>query len=200
GAGEQRLREALNGGERGAKFVGNVGDKIAADTFEVAQFGDVVKNHYRAGGIARADGGDGGGKRVLAQGAGGDFGLDARLAGQNLTHRFDHFGLPYSFDERAAGFGRMVEPEDLRKTLIGEEQALGSVHYGNTFDHAAENGGRKIALFGERANGAVEMRGGLVERGAKLFKSIARGVAGERAKIAFGDAAGRCFEALDTLA
>src|SRR6266849_5715374 len=67
GAGEQRFREALNGGERGAKFVGNVGDEIAAHAFELAQLGDVVKDHDGAGSFAGARRGDGGSEKMLPQ-------------------------------------------------------------------------------------------------------------------------------------
>src|SRR5712691_4383744 len=81
GAGEQGFREALNGGERGAKFVGNVGDEIAAHAFELAQLGDVVKHDDGAGSFAGAHRRDGGGEKMLAQRAGGDFSFHARLAG-----------------------------------------------------------------------------------------------------------------------
>src|SRR2546423_1424252 len=97
-----------------------------------------------------------------------------RRACQNTAHGFDHFRLAHGFHQRAAGFGRHVELENSRETLIGEEQALRSIHYRDAFDHAAENRGRKVALFGERANGAVQALRRLIERNAELFKSIAR--------------------------
>src|SRR5712691_1687414 len=81
GAGEQGFREALNGGKRGAEFVGNVGDEIAAHAFELAQLGDVVKHDDRAGRFAGAHRSDGGREKMLAESAGDNFGLHARLSG-----------------------------------------------------------------------------------------------------------------------
>src|SRR4029077_7792849 len=62
--------------------------------------------------------------------------------------------------------------------------------------HAAEDGGRKIALFGERANGLIEPRRRLIERSAEFFQRVAGTIAGERPKIPFGDAAGKFLQAL----
>src|SRR6266849_4249419 len=105
GPGEQRFREALNGGERGAKFVGDVGDEIAADAFELAQLGDVVKDHDGAGSFAGARRGDGGSEKMLPQRPGDNFGFHARLAGQNFSHRFNHFRLTHHFYQGTARFG-----------------------------------------------------------------------------------------------
>ncbi len=95
--GQKRFREALNGGEGSAEFVGDVGDEIAADAFELTEFSDVVEHDDGAGSFAGANGGDGGGEMVLAQRAGDDFGFDARLARKNAAYRFNQLGLPDNF-------------------------------------------------------------------------------------------------------
>ncbi len=80
-AGEQCFRETLDGGQRRAKLVRNVGDKIATHALKLAQLGNVVKDDDGAGGFAGADRGDGGGEKMLAQRPGDDLGFHARLAG-----------------------------------------------------------------------------------------------------------------------
>src|SRR5882724_6151461 len=67
GAGKERFREALDGGEGSLQFVGDIGDEIATDAFELAQFGDVVQDDDGAGRLGGGDGGNGDGEKSLAQ-------------------------------------------------------------------------------------------------------------------------------------
>ena len=47
---DQGLDVTLNGGERGAQFVADVGDKLAAGFFRGIDAGDVVKHGQRSAG------------------------------------------------------------------------------------------------------------------------------------------------------
>ena len=98
-AGQKRFGEALNGGERRAEFVGDVGNEVAADALEFAKFGNVVQHDDRTGGFPGANGGDGGGEIMLPERTSDDFGFDARLAGENAAHGFDEFGLAHHFQQ-----------------------------------------------------------------------------------------------------
>ena len=55
-AGNQSFGKTLNRGERGAEFVGDVGDKIPANALEFAKFRDVVEHDDGAGCIPGANG------------------------------------------------------------------------------------------------------------------------------------------------
>src|ERR1700757_2979193 len=89
GAANQGFRKALNGGQRGAEFVRDVGDKVAADALKAAQFGDVMKDDDCAGSFSRPHSGYRGSKIMLAKCARDDFGLDAGLSGQHTADRFN---------------------------------------------------------------------------------------------------------------
>src|SRR5882724_4151495 len=102
GAGKERFREALDGGEGSLQFVGDIGDEIATDAFELAQFGDVVQNDDSAGSLRGGDGGNGDGEESLAQRAGDDLCFDARLSLQDLAYRFEQFRLSYDLHKRAS--------------------------------------------------------------------------------------------------
>src|SRR5216684_815060 len=191
GAGEQRFRKTLNRGERRSEFVGNVGNEITAYALELAQLGDVMQHDDRAGGLRGANRCDGGGEKMLAQRAGDDFGFDAGLTFQDAANRLDQLGLAHHFKERAPGLWRHVQAQDFREASIGEEQALGSIHDGHAFHHASENGGGKISFFGQRSNGAVEPRGGLIQGSCQSFQAITSAIRINRTKIAFRHAAGK---------
>ena len=45
---EERLHEPLDRGDGGLQFMGDVGDKVAADVLEVADVGDVVEHDHGA--------------------------------------------------------------------------------------------------------------------------------------------------------
>src|SRR5438309_3798968 len=111
GAGKKRFRKTLNRGERCPEFVGNVGNKIAAHALELAQLGDVVQHNHRAGSFRGADGCDGDRKKMLAQGAGDDFGFDAGLALQDAADRLNQLRLAHDFNQGAAGFRREVQAQ-----------------------------------------------------------------------------------------
>src|SRR5712675_1323892 len=110
GAGEQRFRKTLNGRERSAELVGDVGHEIAAHALKSAQFGNVVKHDHSAICFACADRTNRSGEKTLAQGSRDDFGFHARFAGQNRSDCFDQIGLADDFDQGAARFWRKVEP------------------------------------------------------------------------------------------
>ena len=76
----------MNGGERGAEFMGNVGHEITANAFEFAQRSNVVQNDDRAGSFSRADGSDGGGKEMLTKCSSNNFGFNARFPGKNAAN------------------------------------------------------------------------------------------------------------------
>src|SRR5271169_2905883 len=80
GAADKSFRKALNRGERRFEFMGDVGDEITADAFELAQLGDIVQHDDSAGSIRGADGCNSDSKVVLAQRASDDFGFNAGLA------------------------------------------------------------------------------------------------------------------------
>src|SRR5271156_1337612 len=80
GTSEKCFGEALDGGEGSSEFVRDVGDKIAANAFELSQFGDVVKHYDGSGRVSCANRGDGDCEIVLPESAGHDFRLDARFA------------------------------------------------------------------------------------------------------------------------
>ena len=67
----------------------DVGDEIAAHALEPSQFGDVVEHDDGTGRISGTNCGNGDGEIVLAQSAGYDFRLDARLAAEHLAHGFE---------------------------------------------------------------------------------------------------------------
>ena len=94
-AGQQRFREALNGGQRRLEFMRYVGHKIAPHALELAQFRDVVQHHDRAGSFPGAHRSDRRRKKMLAQRAGHDLGFDARLSRQDLAN------APQSFPSAA---------------------------------------------------------------------------------------------------
>ena len=72
---------------------------------------------------------------------------------------------------------------------IREEQTFRGVHDRDAFHHAAENRGREIALFGERADGTVEACGRLIQGHRQSFQCVAGAVCINGTKIAFGNAA-----------
>src|SRR6516164_9286418 len=184
GAANERFRKALNCGERGSKLVRNIRDEIAADTLELAQFRNIVKHDHRAGGFTGPHGSYGRGEVVLSQGAGGNFGLHARLAGKHAAYRFDQLGLAHHFEQRTTADGRYVEPQDRRKARIGENQPFGPVHDGDTFHHRAENRRGKISFLGQGTNGAIQTRCGLIERSAQRFERIPLPVGRKRPEVA----------------
>src|SRR6266478_4457361 len=189
GTGKERFREALDGGEGSLQFVGDIGDEIATDAFELAQFGDVVQNDDGAGGLRGGDGSDGDGEESLAQRAGDDLGFDARLSLQDLAHRFEQFRLSYDLHKSASRLRGHVEIQDFLKPWIGEEQTFRGVHDRDAFHHAAENRRREIALFGERTDGEVEPRGRLIQGHGQSFQGVAGAVCINSTKIAFRNAA-----------
>src|SRR5581483_6322148 len=191
------LREALNGCERRAKFVRDVGDEIPADAFEFSQIRDVMKDDYGAVGFRGTHRGDRRRKEVLAQRARDDFRLYARFAGKDFAHRFDQLRLSHDFHERASRFRRHIQAENLSEALIGERHALSAVHHQNALRHAAQNRRGKIAFLGERADGAVEPAGGLIERTAEKIERIAGAIRGQRTKIALRDAPRKFRQAID---
>ncbi len=162
GAAEERFRESLNSRERRLELVRDIGDEIAADSFQAAQLGDVMQHEDGSGRFPGPNGSDGGREVTLAQGAGGDFRLDAGRAFQHSPHGFAHLRLPDNFDERAARLRRYVEFEDGSKPAIGEHDALRGVHDDDAFHHAVQNRGRKVALLGKGTNGGVEAGSGLI--------------------------------------
>ncbi len=184
----RRFRKALNGCERRFEFVRNVGDEIPADALELAQLGDVVQHDDRAERIRGADRGDGYGEKVLAQRPGDDFGFHPGLAFHYRTNGLQQLGLPHDFNKRAARLRRYIQAQDFREAGICKEQALGRIHHRHAFHHAAENGGGKIAFFGQRSNGAVQPRGCRIQRNCERLQAIAGAIRFDRAKIALGHA------------
>src|SRR2546429_1518875 len=157
-AGEQRFRKALNRRERRLEFVGHVGDEVAADSFELAQIGDVVQHDDRAGVFRGFYGGNRCREKTPAQRSGNDFRFHARRALQNVAYGLDKFGLPHNLDKGTAGLRWRIQFENARETFVGKEQALGGINYSDALNHAAKNRGGEVALLRQRANRAIEDR------------------------------------------
>jgi len=102
--------------------VRDIGDEIAPDAFEFAQFGDVVQDDDGAGGLRGGDGSNSDGEESLAQRAGDDLGFDSRISVQDLAHRFEQFRLSYDLHKSASRLRGHVEIQDFLKPWIGEEQ------------------------------------------------------------------------------
>src|SRR5215472_18552744 len=90
---KQRFRKALNRGERRLEFVGYVGHKIAAHTFELAQVSDVVQHDDRPGSFHGANRGHGHREEALTQRSSHDFGVDSSLSSAHHPHRLDQLSL-----------------------------------------------------------------------------------------------------------
>jgi hypothetical protein len=80
---------------------------------------------------------------------------------------------------------RHVQPKNFREAGVGENQALGGIHHGDTLHHASENGRGKIALFGQRSNGAIQSRRGLIQGGRQSLHVVPGTIRFNRAKISF---------------
>src|SRR5207248_970594 len=175
---------------------GNVGDEIAPDAFELAQIGDVVQDHDCAGIFGGLNGIYRRGEETLAKRAGHDLGLDAGRALQDRAHGFEKLRLAHDLDKGTSGLRRGAEFQAFFGARVGKEQALRGVNYSDTFHHAAEDVGGKVALLGDRANGALTTSRRVVQGDGQNFQDIAGAVRLNRPKIAFGHAARKRLQAL----
>ena len=101
-AAQQRFRKALNGGERGAKFVRDIGDEILPDPFQAPQLADLVQHQngaVRPGGAhrRRRDG-----KASRPHGADDDLAGHLFVTAERHLDDRQQVRLPHDFDQRAS--------------------------------------------------------------------------------------------------
>ena len=178
--------------------MGDVGDEIATDSFELAQVRNIVQHDDGAGVFRGLHGSYGCREEMLPQRSGDDFGFHARRTLQDRARSFDKLRLAHGLHEGTAGLRRHSQFQDFREAFVGEDEALAGIHHGDALHHAAENRGGEVALLSERANCAVQVGRRIVQRSGQSFEGVAGTIRLDGAKISFGNAARKGLQSFHT--
>ena len=174
----QRFGVALDGGQRRAQFVRDVGDEVAADLIRVLQVGDVVQHKHRAAALGhhRGNAPDQRAIAVQRQRQLDAFGGPARHGARDLL---DDGRMTDGFDVGTAA-GLALELQQVARSFVHELQPPLAVDDQHAFDHAGEDGLHARAVAGERVHPLPQfMHGGI--HGARDAAEVIVAVIGSRA-------------------
>ena len=190
-AAQQGFRKALDGGERSAKFVRDVGHEILPHAFQAPLLADVVQHQNRAAGPSARTGAA----------------VTAKLRGRTVptTISLEICSWPASAllmiasrsDCRTTSISERPstvtasKPRICEKALVGKEHALLRADNRHALDHAAQDCGGAVALFGEHADGFFQSRRGLIQCAGQSVEFSAAPGHFQLVKIALRDATGK---------
>jgi len=165
---EKRFHRAGDNGQRGAKFMRDIGDKVPPHTFQIANLGHIVKYHHGAGNASA---------RTRLQRAGMDLQVPERgfaaLGIRDGAGQLDmvrvavvegplddllKFVLPEDF-HHGAFQGRLGNGKHAVERLVDEANSEGMIGNQDAFDHAGKNGAKIKSLVGDLAVQLPELLG-----------------------------------------
>ena len=177
GTAQQRLEVPLDGRQRRAQLVRDVGDELRAHALEPAERGDVVEHHDRAG-LAGAEAQR---HRIDLQHAGHRVAQaqlaaqgDLLAAGARRAEQLVQLGAADHLRQRLALAARRAHAEHRARALVHEHDALVRVHRDHALDHAVEDGGGLGALLLEVVDLLAQPGHHHVQRAAKGAELVDR--------------------------
>ena len=167
---QQRFGVALDGGERRAQLVRDVGHEVAANLVGALEVGDVVHHEHRAA-PRRFHGRHAGHQRAGGVAREGQLQAVGLLAGQRAADVFHDArvadGLHVGMVERA-----LLELEDAPGGVVHQLQASLLVDHEHAFHHAGEDGLHPGAVARQAVEAAAQLLHGLVHAAHHLAQVV----------------------------
>ena len=185
---EQGLGVALDGSERRAELVRDVGDEIAADLIGRLQVRDVVQHEDGAApfGHHRRDVGHQRAAAVQYQVQLEAFGI---VAAQRSPDLFGDAGVTERLEVRAAR-GLTIQLQQAARGFVDQLQAALPIHDQHALDHAGEDGLHACPVTGEIVDPASQLLNGRIHRARDPTQVVVAIIRGGPAQVAQRVAAG----------